>query len=220
MLNRIDPKKFAQKLDSQGKKVKYLRQLSGLSRIEFSQKYDISESTLRSWELNISPISDRLMEKFLEGLLQEGISISASWIKEASGEALTFLTSHEVGSSLSIGEKSVEDEINLFLKSGSNRFVKVISDSKNTPFFKEGDLVGGELTPPSSEILFLNNFCLVQTQNMKDWNVYLVRTSKSKGLYTLICAQSRENPIDYPILYNIKIDKVAPIIWFRKLEKP
>lgn len=113
MDEKIDKKKFAKKLNSQGAKVNYLRRLAGLSRGEFAEKYNISESTLRSWEFDITPISDKLMERFLKGLLQEGISISSEWMRGNSGEFLTFLATHEQKKFSNIKEEGYNDPYKL-----------------------------------------------------------------------------------------------------------
>ena len=219
MQNKIDSNQIAQKLDSQGEKIKYLRRLCGLSRKDFFDKYQISESTLRSWELNISPISDRLMEKFLEALSQEGLSISAAWIRSSTQE-LPNSNVFELGiknNELNLHEKTVEDEAQFFLRSGPGRLISRVKNTFNKPFFQKSDLVGGECCPLERDDLILDNFCLVQLSKALEWEIFLVKPSPHKNAFTLLCAQSYDNPIDCRILYDITIDKIAPIIWHRRL---
>lgn len=214
MQNKIDSDQIAQKLSTQGEKIKYLRRLCGLSRRDFFDKYQISESTLRSWELDISPISDRLMKKFLDALSHEGLSISPSWIRtEAHVEAPV----KNDPSPLNLREKTAEDEARFFLSSGANRVVKQVRTSCNLPYFREGDLVGGEICSADRSDLILENFCLGQLHSSQEWSLYLVKPSEKQGCFTLLHAKSFENPSGCRVLYDATIEKIAPVIWYRRL---
>lgn len=215
MENRIDAEKFKKKLSSKGKKITYLRQLTGCSRAEFAKKYNISDTTLRFWELDQAPISDKLMKKFLEGLIQEGIMVSRSWIEGSSSEVLTFLTSEDSKRPHDIDQLALKKEINDFLEKSDYRVVNVISDSKNAPLFKNGDIVGGEICTLTSENHIIDNYCLVQEWESDKWELYLIKKSRD-GNYALLCSKTLENPVDFPVLYGVKIKQIAPVIWLRK----
>ncbi len=215
MDEKINTDQIAQKLETQGDKIKYLRRLCGLSRKEFSDKYMISESTLRSWELNRSPISVRLMERFIEALSSEGFSISETWVRGNSTGTPTFVTGYSE-KSFSFDEKSLEKEATFFLEVSPHRIVHAVEDSNNLPFFEKGSIVGGEILSDPLPDQVVDKFCLVQVCGSDKWSLHLVKPSPEKNLLTLASAQSMANPINFPILYNVNVERIAPVIWHRK----
>tara|TARA_A100000171_G_scaffold52609_1_gene71891 strand:+ start:2892 stop:3569 length:678 start_codon:yes stop_codon:yes gene_type:complete len=216
MQNRIDSDHISHKLETQGDKVKYLRRLCNLSRKAFFDKYQISESTLRSWELNISPISERLMDKFTAALENEGFSVSASWIRGNGSELPVFITNTQ-NDPQNIKDKTVEHESNFFLEAGPERIIYAINEDNNAPFFRKGDLVGGEVYDFSGKECFFDHFCLVKILDQEEWQPFLVKKSGDPNLVILLSAQSSKDPLKYPILYDVNLDKIAPIIWHRKV---
>ena len=216
MKNKIDARKFAVKLASSGDRVKYLRKFTELSRAEFSKEHNISESTIRSWEFDSSPISEKLMKRLLEGFAKEGIETSAEWITKETEEFALLIATHEVADSSTVTSAHFQKESDLFLEEGSRRILQEVCSVHNAPFLKEGDLVGGEICSPDNHSLILDNFCLTRTYHSKEWDVRLVKKSEEEGRYTLLYAKSSEDPIAHPIQYNVELAEIAPILWIRK----
>ncbi len=206
---------MSQKLDSPGDRVKYLCRLSGLTRKEFSKKYQISESTLRAWELDITPISEKLMIRFLNALKNEGITTSPPWVRDAIGEnpKVAFLKPLSTHKQNGI---TIDDEISYFLEAGINRVSYTVSNSCNEPFFKEGDIVGAIIYPSNQIEKIINRFCLVQTKENRNWELKLIKRSQKAGRFHLLCSQSHKNPDKCPVLYDIYLENVAPVVLLRK----
>lgn len=47
---KLNESKNFKTLPSSAKKIKEIRQITGLSQVKFSEKYDIKKSTLETWE--------------------------------------------------------------------------------------------------------------------------------------------------------------------------
>lgn len=213
---REDEGKLPQKLNSPGARVQYLRRLSGLGRKEFSQKYRISESTLRAWELDITPISDKLLSRFLNAMEEEGIITSAPWIRHANGlnPKVKFLKPAEISTNKKI---TIEDEVNYFLEAGNNRVVCTVSDNFNEPFLSEGDIVGGIICRDKYIDNILDKICIVQKCDEKEWKIRLLKKSNIESRFNLLCLQSHKTPDLCPIEYDVSLSTIAPLVLLRKI---
>ena len=114
--------------------------MTGLSRASFSKKHDIPLPSLRSWEINASQISKRMLQKLLHAFLKEKISVSESWILEGMAPGPFF-----------IGEAPthfLNQDSEMSFYSGKNDFIFKAEDNTNAPYIEWGDLIVGRVISP------------------------------------------------------------------------
>lgn len=203
------------KLDNSGKRIIFLRNLSGLTRKEFEEKYNIPIMTLRTWEMSVN-IKNKAAKRFLSAIEQEGIKCSLNWIisgKEpfpSIDNSLSTL-SEELNSLGNDFDEDLSEEILFLQKKYKNSFTAIlINDDANFPLLCIGDYIGGV----SNEYIdkLINQLCIIEN----DKGIVLVRqliAAKDHGEYHL---KALNQDIEYPILYNQKIKKAWKIIWIRK----
>ena len=109
---------------SVGKRIRDLRNASGYSRRDFSERHHMPEATLKSWELNISEISERMLLKLLNAFSVEGIYTSKEWILQGKGGEIT---------------SPPED-----IKVEETDFRTMILEDSHAPYLNKGDQIYGK----------------------------------------------------------------------------
>ena len=73
-------------LDSCGKRLRYLRKISRLSRTQLSYKYEISANSLKFWESSDKELGEHVINKLMEIYKDQGIIFNRDWIIYGTGE--------------------------------------------------------------------------------------------------------------------------------------
>ena len=132
-------------LDTQGKRFRYIRKLTGLKRNEFANKYSLSLATVRSWEMDIAKISPRLRKKIIEIFKKELIIVHEEWITNAQPPG-PLKISVSLDSCEAKYWESIRKEIDYFLEKSEDRFVFTVYEDYLTPAIESGDMIGVEKT--------------------------------------------------------------------------
>ncbi len=121
------------KLDSFGTRLKALRlSLFGLSREEFADKLNISEATIRSWEIGRTLINSSSLIKLVEALNTAGLHVTTEWLTNGEGPS----PFQDKDSSLEFSEKTI------FFSMYQDAILFEIPDHSYEPLYYPGDLVG------------------------------------------------------------------------------
>lgn len=207
-----DHKVTPQVLGPVGQRIRSVRGFTSLTRKAFCQKHNISEATLKAWELSVTTIREASLSRFLEALRAEGIVCSKGWIREGIGSP-----PYKFNSNISSAEAQAEEhgnilaEVNFFLKNNKNAVVFQIPDESMAPFYNAEDYIGAILIQNASTI---KNDCF-----------YLVTLkSGEKGVRNLFYdgnryLVSKTNPLFQKGSLSLdkkEIETLHQIVWHRK----
>lgn len=211
-------------LNSLGKRLKYIRSLLRLTRAHIEEKYSLPEVTLKSWENETVQLTPKGLKRCLEIYRTEGLIVSEDWILEGVGlNPMASLTIAHYFSTPTQKELPKEDdeicmlqEANSFKESYQNAVIMMVSNDEMRPFYKPGDYVGGKMRYGEAIETTINKDSIVHLQDNERYFRRVVKNSL--GLYNLVCLNPNENTAE-PVLYNVKIKGVAPVIWHRRQDE-
>lgn len=214
----IDPKK--QDLTMPGERLKYIRSLLRVSRSYLQEKYGLPEVTLKSWENGTTKLTQAGAERCVEVYRSEGLIVSEDWIMEGVGldPKQTVTVSHYFATPTSKELPTEDDEVamvrdaNAFKESHPNAVVMIVSNDDMRPFYWPGDYIGGKMRYGDAIDTAVNKDCIVYLKNGERFFRRLIKNT-TEG-YNLTCLNPNEATAE-PVLYNVEIDSVAPVIWHR-----
>jgi DNA-binding transcriptional regulator YiaG len=200
-----------------GNRLSMARNMLGLSRRAFREKFDISVNTLQAWESGKNPLSSKNAKKISENFLKHGLFCSHDWLLEGNGSFPYFINSeilrklpHENINQ----DKEIFLEIETFKNVNTDPVILTISDESMYPFYNIGDYVGGnkKLKEDISQLIGCN--CIIETAEGYTLCRKLLK-SESKNTYILLATnmELKESPI---VITNVNINYAAEIIWHRK----
>lgn len=209
---------------SPGERLKHLRKISRLSRSQISQKYGISANTLKSWENATQNLSDRVINQCVDIYRDQGILFSHEWLAQGTGfspksfeETIKRPIPLPSESHFQIDnqeELHILKEISFFKELYPDAAVMIVSNNDMFPFYKGGDYVCGRWISYEQIFKAINHDCIIQLTNGTKYFRRLVQDNN--GFLNIACL----NPtgVRYePVLYNVNIERAAPVIWHRKI---
>ena len=205
-----------------GGRVKSARMLSGHSRTAFAKISNISAATLRAWEEPNEGrygLTQKGAERLIEALSHCNINCTIAWLLlgDGFGPSIAGKTINPLNldfEQINWGvEESILKDIAAFKANNHNAIVTMISDETMSPFFSNGDYVGGCLESDSDIKKLIGTNCIIDTGSD-----FLVRkiTACHKNLYTVTSV----NPsLPEPIILSVQIKSAAEIVWHRWRKK-
>lgn len=208
------------KLNSSGDRLKHIRVLLRVSRAYLHEKYGIPEVTLKSWENNTTKLTKSGAQRCVEIYRNEGMIVSEDWILDGIGldPKATVSVGHYFATPTNKDLPLEDDEIsmitdaNLFKESHLNSVIMIVSNDDMRPFYKPGDYIGGKMRKGDQLSGLINKDCIVYMKNGEKFFRRVIQNSN--GNYNLTCLNPNENTSE-PVLYNVKIESAAPVIWHR-----
>lgn len=195
--------------------------MAGFSeRKAFCLKFDLPLATLEAWERGKNPLTLKGAKRIVEALKSVNIYCSEKWLME--GKGFSPRTLDEVSLELDLTApntlSSIEEnlkiakEISTFKTLNEGAIVTIVSDSGLSPFFEEGDYVGGVRYAGASIDKGLGKRCIVELMG----GAMLVRLliKGANGTYSLE-RTNKAFKIPPGAEENIAILSAAPIIWHR-----
>lgn len=211
-------------VEERGNRLRILRNMTGLTINELSERYNIGTSTIKYWETaKQEGLSVKGAKKIIDSLVKEGIHCSFTWLMHGLGIGPQYIYSGfgEDKENLNLLQVALEDEqviykeVDLFLKESYNAITLVVYDNSMEPFYRFGDTVGGIRLYGENIDLALGKNCIVETEKH---NVLCRRLEQGNGKnkYTLASVNSRTTATP-PNLFDIEIKSVAPVsrCWLR-----
>lgn len=214
----IDQKKHD--LSKPGERLKYVRSLLRLSRSYLQEKYGLPEVTLKSWENDTTKLTQAGAQRCVEVYRSEGLIVSKDWIMQGIGldPKQTVTVSHYFATPTIKELPTEDDEVammrdgNAFKESYPNAVVMIVSNDDMRPFYWPGDYIGGKMRYGDAIETAVNKDCIIYLKNGERFFRRLIKNSA--GGYNLTCLNPNEATAE-PVLYNVEIDSVAPVIWRR-----
>lgn len=108
-------------------------------------------------------------------------------------------------------------EAEFFKNTTKNTIVLLITDQEMLPFYAPGDYIGGRLQGKERVDEFLGKDCIIM---IKSGSQYFRRLSKSStdGSYNLVCLNPIWGSTLEPVIFDVDIEYIAPVIWHRRSE--
>jgi transcriptional regulator with XRE-family HTH domain len=201
-------------LNTIANRIRYLRNLTGLTRDEVAEYSHITKSALEKWENGTANISARNVTRLINMAADQSIACTAEWLLHGEGHPPKTV----VPSSLSEHQASVGNtietalrDLNLFKMTYPQGLTLMITDDAMADYYVSGDFVGGLSVDLDKLKQYLNYACIVQTA---DGKTRLRRIGCEDGSWFLYGTNTRHNGWPY-LEKDVKIAKVAPVFWHR-----
>ena len=210
---------------ARGKRLKIVRLMAGLTRKQIWKKYDISASTIQSWEAaKAGGLTERGVSRMMPVLQQEGIFCSVDWLLYGIGNGpqpinICAQVKENVWTMPALPEdKVITEELLTFRKCNADDNVVdfIISDDGMGPHFSVGDYVGGKRRTGVDIADIIGKDCIIETISNEIFLRRLKAGSRT-GVYTLICTNP-DTTVDTPTLYDQNLLGAAPVIWHRRVD--
>lgn len=198
---------------ARGKRLTMARNMTNLSREDLAKKYQLSSSTLQSWETpKHGGLTQKGAAKIVAILAKEGIQCSTDWLLSGIG-----VGPQAIGKNRSYSpESAIIAEILTFRTHNPDAIDIIVKDDGLDPIYCEGDYVGGRKRYDTAISTAIGKTCIVETTDGETLLRYL-RPGHRPNHYTLICLNP-ETTVLKPVLYDIALKSAAPIIWHRRKE--
>lgn len=209
-------------LFSAGHRVKSARMLGGYSRTAFAKISNISAATLRAWEEPNEGrygLTQKGAERLIDALSRCNVHCSVDWLLYGKGFGPSIAGQKTKLHNLDFeqitwgAEESILKDIAAFKTNNPNAIVTMISDETMSPFFSNGDYVGGCLESDLDIKKLSGTNCIIDTGSD-----LLVRKiiACHKNLYTVTSV----NPsLSEPLILSVQIKSAAEIVWHRRRKK-
>lgn len=186
---------------TKGRRMQHLRNLTGLSRQEFCDKYNINRRTLKSWELgDYKGIPKNSAIKVLAAYFEEGVRCELQWLMHGTGQPPTLTQ-----------KKQIEKELEMFKQNNPNCIILLVNDNAMEPSFHPKDYVAGIKRKGKDIQNLIGLNCIIETTNKQILLRHLASGSK-KDYYTISCANQT--------LKDVPLKSAAQVIWMRREGKP
>lgn len=207
-----------------GLRLKKARLMAGFTRQALENKHGISVNTIQAWESAKSPLSFKGANKIIQAFHDSGLECSIDWLLHGHGPSPRLKDEEDVHDMFSTeqgnnqlnweDESAILREIEFFRTSNLNSIVSIVTDDGMLPSYFIGDYVGGKRKTAENFDKYIGINCLIET---KEGSTLLRRleASRSHSTYTLSCINPSTS-VPYPVLYNIEIISIAPVIWHRR----
>ncbi len=216
----IDPKSNP---TARGKRLKTARMMTGLTRNRLEEEYNISASTIQSWEAaKAGGLTERGVNRILPVLHSEGIACTSDWLLYGIGtgprptHTATGLSIIETKPHKLPDEKAVIQELLTFRNLNPKAMDLVLTDDGMEPRFMLGDYIAGIRRVGEDIVTTIGLNCIVQTSH-NDLQFRRVKKSAKPGLYNLVCINP-ETSVFETTLYDQELISAAPVIWHRRCD--
>lgn len=192
--------------------------LTGLKTFDFAKKSGIPKQTLWTWETGKIDLKQKAAIRLSEALSRFNVECSPTWLLTGQGEPPKVIEDAPNGilqnaCELDREEISVVKEIAYFRSLNPNNIVVGIRDNSMSPFYKNGDYVGGINIPILDIKKAYNENCIV-TLNEGETLVRKLVKGEAKNGY-ILCTPHEEFSKSL-VLADVEIQSVAVVVWHRR----
>ena len=199
-----------QKSIERGERLRKLRSLTGLSLVALSKLVGVTRVTMHYWQSGKPPgMSSNGAQKIVDALKERSIDCSYEWLWLGIGDEPSFSKkTSEPTFSPSMPDFpadsifSIQNEINLFVKTNKDAVVIKIESTGLRPFFQYRDIVAGTWQPLN--IFYQESFCIVNLNGMNQLK-WIKKIDKAEGIASISDLPSSKTE-------KINLEKIAPII--------
>lgn len=226
-MSKLDLKSSPQ---ARGKRLKSLRTLADLSRKALEEMYQISASTIQSWEDGkAGGLTEKGALRVTAALRNQGVQCSTEWllygagigpqlIENDNGRLAETVAEYQVkATGRSADDNAIMQELLVFRMHNQNAIDMVIIDDAMAPVYNIGDYVGGKRRTRQEIEQLIGTNCIVETANGEVMARRLKKGQKD-GTYSLF-GINPDTQLSYPTIYDVVVISAAPIIWHRRKDQ-
>ena len=223
-------KKVSKEHLARSKRVWSLRQLTGLSRREFTKRYGIAAGTLQNWEdAQGNGLSEKGAFRLVKTLQASGIYCGIEWLMHGIGEPPhmaeplpTTTTTHLLAKKGSAPDDDYEHvvlkaELQLFCSHYPEAIFLQLNDDSMLPLYQPYEYVAGVRAYQNDINALVGQNCIVLLTTGEQLLRHL-RHSTIPGLYDL-AALNPETTTVKSYYYDVSLVYAAPVIWSRRLRE-
>lgn len=200
-------------LEAVGMRLKFLRTMAKLNRIELAEKANVGRTSITCWEhAQTSAMTHKSRAKILKAISDCGVNCTDEWLLTGRGPNPTLKNiTHNLKNEFS--NSSINDEIELFKNKNSRAVIYELPDNTLSPIYKKGDIVGGIWRSVSE--LSSCNICILEINNQLE--VRQLSKSTKEGYYIASFLSIDEHSSKPFELRDIKLTSIAQIsrVWRR-----
>jgi transcriptional regulator with XRE-family HTH domain len=200
-------------IESCGRRIKYARQMLGLSRLDLQNQFDLSINTLNSWESDKNPLTNKGAKKLNEVFIKLGLLCSEAWLLTGVGSAPLLMQNFTALPNEISEDICILREIEAFKAINPDPLVVIINDNGMEPIYSIGDYVGGNKKSGLQIDALIGQNCIIETLQ-GDTFVRKILNSKAVKLYNLACINIMTD--QQPLIPNIQIRSAARIVLHRR----
>ena len=219
-----------QQAEQRAKRLKSLREMTGLSRNDFYQRYGVPRGTLQNWEsARFGGLTEKGAKTILQAFHAEGIYCEIEWLLEGTGNTPKFNTNthqqrHKTFKQhFDVSENIFEEETNqitkevlLFRQNHKQSIDIIVTDDAMKPHWHPGDYIAGVKRYQHDIKSTIGEFCIVQTQQYGTL-LRKVQAGDEDGRYNLMMT-NHNTTVKQPVIYNIQLISSAPVLWTRRID--
>ncbi len=205
-----------------GRRLKKLRLLAGLEKVDLAPIAGVAISTYEDWEYGKhSGLPAKKAERMLPIFWDKGIKCTLNWLMynignepEITNNTLK-INGKEIYSPIgkSAEEEQIARELEYFQNNNAGGIGFVVNDDSMLPDYAPDDIVAGIKLSKKEFKKAIGKHCLIQ---LNDGTMLLrnLQPADNKNQFTLLCINN--NTKKKKILYGIEPVIVAPVIWHRR----
>lgn len=222
MLNNTSEIDSLKTPDARGKRLRQLRQMSGLSRQAIEDKYRINAKTMQSWESgNAGGLTPKGAMRVVYAMAEEGIHVTKEWLLYGAGIGPQWLNlDSSVTNQANIQpldfdqETAIRQELLAFRQHNINPIDMRVMDDGMEPHYMIGDYIGGKQRFDNNIANCINRDCIVETSK-GELLFRRLKIGSKPNLYTLFCINTNTT-VHEPVLHDVELKSAAPVIWQRR----
>lgn len=199
----------------QGKRVKKLRSMYGLTRKQLAQELGVSYTTLQNWEEGSSSgLSEKGAIRLVEFLNKKNIDCSVQWLLDGLGNLPSFVEDTKNSDILNV-DKRIMEEISFFEQHNPFATTYQITDNSMEPLYCFSDIVGGIKVFDKDIVALSGKNCIIETNSGIKTCKFLEYDYDKKN-FDLININLTSGS---KLIYKKEIDilSAALVIWIRKI---
>lgn len=215
-------KEISEEEAARAKRVLSLRNLSGLSRRAFAERYGVSPGTLQHWEGASPGVSLPGAKRLVKSLGSGGIHCTIEWLLHGIGNppalplSLSAISSECIPSTAETNRESelITQELALFQQHYPNAIEMVVADDGMFPAYHPGEIIAGLRYHQRDIEQVIGLDCIVFTKS-SELLLRQVRKSNIQDYYNLVCINP-QTTVEKPVLYEVELVSAAPVLWVRR----
>lgn len=186
---------------ARGKRLRYLREFTKMSRDGFAEISGVKYVTYKDWENGHWGLPPKRAAKIVDALVAKGFECSVEWLQTGKGNSPAWSE-----------QKKMRAELDYFYKINPNAMSLTVDDEGMVPQYGVGDIVAGVKCDLAEIESCLNRDCIVE---LPDGKLLLrnLRKGKKEGHFNLMCLNLE---FENPLLTDVQIKSIAPVIWVRR----
>ena len=210
------------------KRLKSLREMTGLSRESFKKRYDIPRGTIQNWETaRFGGLTTKGAHLIIRAMNAEGIQCNIGWLLYGVGPTPSYMSNPdnsilfnlEGTNGTSKEHTNVTKELLTLKNQNQDTIDFVINDDSMAPQFQKGDYVAGIRQFKEHIQHLVGQLCIIQTPEHGTLFRKLKKSSNGSLNTFNLLSLNPETSVSEPCLYNCEVITAAPVLWHRRPEK-